>query len=394
VYGSPGGMPTGTEMHMPVGQQAPLGPPTKVVFVLDTGYLPKSGGNYGVAKCGSDSHACMPPAVPLDSSVLGADDRPYVGSTLSNVLTESYLRLNDEKTFEDLNIGHAFNVQDHGIFISELIHHLAPNVKIVLLRNLNNFGVGDLHTTLFELQSIVNDPQQFGLSATTPIPAVVNLSLDFGPSINCFSSDWHQWHDQSDLVNGSTFSWHTYAESICQNRDVSQATIAADAPLYSTIGETLQAMASRQVPLTIVAAAGNDSGDYAHLPAGFCSVIAASATVSTKVPDNLLDHGQLAAFANFPFWPNQGCVKEPTNVNAPVGSYVPNGATFAYAQGVNLCSLYFQPNIVGATTFGLAQWSGTSFATGVVSGNIAAQPSLASGKTGEITIPNQVQPCA
>ena len=393
VHGSPDNLPGGTTLQLPLTQAPPLTNPASIAFVLDTGY-PVVNGAQPEASCGSDNHPCMPKAEPLNADLLGSGYRTYVGSTLASVLTESDLALPDETTFEDFNLGHAFKVQDHGLFISELIHHLAPKTQVVLLRDLNNYGMGDLHTTLFELQSIINDPEQFGVAAVGKIPTVISLSLNFGPSISCFDTDWQQWHDQSDVVNGQPFSWHNYNETACGQTNVTQATIAQNAPLYSTIGETLQAMiASSQGNISVVAAAGNDDGDYAHLPAGFCGVIAAGATVGTTPPSDPTDHGQMAAFANLPFWPNQGCLQEPTDASSPVGTYQPNAATYAFAQGVNLCSLYFQHNLTGTGTANLAQWSGTSFATALVSGNIAATPSLATLASGQLKLPSQSQPC-
>ncbi|MBV9356725.1 MAG: S8/S53 family peptidase [Chloroflexi bacterium] len=67
-----------------------------------------------------------------------------------------------------------FAMPDHGLFVAGLIHELAPNVPLRLLRVLDDSGIGDLWSLLRGLR--------LALDAVSPLePLVVNLSLGLMP---------------------------------------------------------------------------------------------------------------------------------------------------------------------------------------------------------------------
>jgi len=284
-------------------------------------------------------------------------------------------------------------VQEHGLFIGELVHWLAPAAQIRLVRVLNDFGVGDLQSLALALSSIENDMGQFHL-AGHPTKFVINLSLDFGPSFSCVQQFWDNWLDERD--NSPTVAAaprpvgpHLYDATACNNRATDATAFMKDAGLYSTVGQILHALASDK-RFIIVAAAGNDKHDFAHLPAAYCDVIAAGATPGTTPPSNINDPSQLADFSDLPFLPGQSCIGISTNPSSLTPTLVSGQARYAYAGGANVCSLYRTT----APSNDLAAWSGTSFSAGIVSGNLANSSAPAPTSPGMVPVVNQDGPCA
>lgn len=222
----------------------------------------------------------------------------------------------------------TFSVKEHGLFVAGLVHGVAQNSQIQLIRVLDDNGCGDIFRLAYaihEFNEQFDDPDELMKGV------VINLSLGIAKPTQAHPNrpDW------------------------------------ADRALVSF---TTALMASNQRGAIIVAAAGNDStidqhGSRApaHLPAAYQRVIGVAA--SNK--ENGLT-----------------CYTNSGDVMAPGGE-----AEF----GDGKCEIKTQdcPNEGGSCPWGLislynpsgpqyAYWVGTSFATPLVSG-IAAQ-ALASGK--------------
>lgn len=199
---------------------------------------------------------------------------------------------------------------EHGLFVAGLVHAVAPQSQIRLIRALDENGCGEANTLINQFWQVLG---------TTPLtqPLVINLSLG---------------------VDG-------------------------DPPTIAALGWALLGAGSRSD--LIVAAAGNSNQTTAQIPASKPYVIGAAASTF---------EGQDACFSNF------GDVGAPGgnggddgagNACAPIsnlGCAAGDGACHARQQQNNLMSVVSIRN-PGET--GFAYWSGTSFATPLISGMVA-----------------------
>ena len=103
--------------------------------------------------------------------------------------------------------GNPVNIVDHGLFISGLIHQAAPAANIVLVRVLNDYGVGDLRSILTAVDTVANHPDQLGIAARQRV--VVNMSLGFGPSASCLAGTYRNWLaiQRSDAQNQQPYEY-------------------------------------------------------------------------------------------------------------------------------------------------------------------------------------------
>lgn len=99
---------------------------------------------------------------------------------------DRYPILNDARTGHD----HAgdpryYFMPDHGLFISGIIRDIAPRARIRLVRILNDFGCCDL----YNLFSALTDLEQELVSGTLR-RLVINLSLTVMPDLRCLPTIW------------------------------------------------------------------------------------------------------------------------------------------------------------------------------------------------------------
>jgi Subtilase family len=249
--------------------------------------------------------------------------------------------------------GNDKSFREHGLFVSAIIHYVAPGAKVHLRRVLNDQGVGDMATLLYALTQV-------------PQGSIVNLSLAIQPPPSCLLAIWGGQDANSVGSTPTTADYSPYTKadgsidpSQCKNTLATQSPELYKSRLLLPLGSTIRDMTLHD--LTVVAAAGNDSTSGAHLgpdlPAAICGVTAVAAIDSTT--------GGLATFSNDPT--GQQCLDFPTSL-AGLKSQAPTTAvTGSTGPGVKICSLYAAPTSVS----GAATWSGTSFATAYVSGQQA-----------------------
>lgn len=258
--------------------------------------------------------------------------------------------------------------KEHGVFVSALIHHLAPDANIHLIQVLNDYGVGDVQSLLW------------GLSQVSVPGAIVNMSLTAVPPPACVDSIWQNLPAWQQPASGQT---PTSQFASCADAG-SQSTVYQR---YVPLGDVISGLATdKMLHPILVAAAGNDSAGSstplpADAPAAYCGVISVAAA-QTKVGGNWSYNNQtpLAPFSNSPSW--YGNCLSSTEQTDQLHDMV--------AVGQSICSLFPQP----PDEFAL--WSGTSFATAIVSGNLAAGNLAVNG--GSITAVNgqsfsEDQPC-
>lgn len=334
IGGSPGGLPQEPGTQPQCSSSHPAGE-DQDVYVLDT----------------APSQESIPVDCPAGSIV------PTLYSFSADMVNQGS---------NDNRLNQAF--KEHGIFVSALIHHLAPDAHIHLIQVLNDYGVGDVQSLLW------------GLSQVSVPGAIVNISLTAVPPPACVDSIWQNlpaWQQpQSGQTPASQFASCTDPGS---QSDVYQR--------YIPLGDAISGLAAdKTLHPILVAAAGNDSADAANplpadAPAAYCGVISVAAA-QTKVGNNWSYSSQtpLAAFSNSPSW--YGTCLSSTEQTDQLHDMV--------ALGQNICSLFPQP----PDEFAL--WQGTSFATAIVSGNLAAGNLLVNGRS--ITAVNgqsfsEDQPC-
>lgn len=397
--GSPDGPPTpdanakenGGSPTSPPGQCSPtrragrVGNPT--VYVLDTGYpVTQAGEMVPIAACICQNVAPCPTLLDDLASGLPVLEDYEPLTALANYYTE----WQSESWFTS-----------HGLAVAELIHHLAPNAQVIMRTVLNDNGVGDLYTLLQVLQSVWNDP------LSTAAATVINMSLTVEPPLACLSSIWSggyaQFANHYQIRRGEC----TFAPTVNRSghRYDSEYLMA---PLLDVIG-TMVVQGYH-----IVAATGNDSQTSgegeppygADLPAALCGVVAAAATTSAAGPNwKTMANLSLAHFSNQPSDPFLGlginCLSLPAPFQTATGITSPEYSP-AYALGVNVCSIDYVANDNSSGPGATGLWSGTSFATALVSGNLAA--AISPSASGNIPNPydvvsnlqdaSQYQPCS
>lgn len=247
----------------------------------------------------------------------------------------------------------AGQVADHGLFIAGLIHAIAPTAPLTLYPVLSGRGLGDLSSLLVGLQRVLaeKDPLE---------PCIVNVSLGFLPHPARLPAAWHGLSRPNDsgYVLSTELSDHGHDQrwATAHRGDIDECMILLQLGLRE-LGTYL-----RLNNCLVVAAAGNDSQSLVEshaarmaprLPARLGSVLGVAATAkdpSTPAPySNMGDETELGDHVAT-FGGVQTSGPEPEIDSAMVGIY-----SGEFADG--------RPNETGWAT-----WSGTSFATAIVSG--------------------------
>jgi hypothetical protein len=264
--------------------------------------------------------------------------------------------------------GVRFPMPDHGLFVAGLIHELAPNVPLRLLRVLDDVGVGDLWSLLHGLR--------LALGAVSPLePLIVNLSLGLMPHPDELLRHWFG----PPLTPRLDLSWLRARRAEALRRV---------ARLHAGL-EQLVAYLQRRDCL-LVAAVGDDSAGRAavgqarlgpRLPARYDALIGVAgvrsdpslASRSSNAGDPLELGSNVAAFGG-----DVDRRDEPEE-----------GVIGVYA------SPRMPADRAGQTVFprlnrtGWARWSGTSFSTALVSG-LAANVWAAAFARGQILTASDV----
>jgi hypothetical protein len=272
--------------------------------------------------------------------------------------------------------------REHGLFVSDIIHHIAPQASIRLILVLNDYGVGDLQALFYGFQLISEEQAQEHIRGAT-----VNMSLGLAPPTKCLQSIWNNLTNWENQYGGTREQPQANVDACAGNA----AAIIADpntARLYFSLGLMIHALAVATGD-QLVAAAGNDSPAFgAELPAGFCDVVAVGATTGNAGNGWLYTAStKLASFSNVPYFDGTNCL----SINLANGKLVeqPGQADHAVvAVGSGICSLLLHGvNDPPMGPKGLASWQGTSFSTAMISGNLAKN-----GGTLPVKL-DETQPC-
>jgi hypothetical protein len=246
---------------------------------------------------------------------------------------------------------HPYPVADHGLFVAGLIHGIAPRAHLTLEPVLDDLGVGDLSMLLLGLKRVLEhkDPSD---------PQIINLSLGFLPHPARLPAAWYGLRRPHDPMY-----WHA---SEMYDPERNEHWVAAN---RSEVGRTVDLMEvglrelGRYLSLNnclVIAAAGNDSlgqVELGHarmeprLPARFDTVLGVAATTSNP--------RQAARYSN---------VGDEHELGDHVATFGGNSSEMLEPEDgvVGIYSGEFPDERPNET--GWAYWSGTSFATGIVSG--------------------------
>jgi hypothetical protein len=245
-----------------------------------------------------------------------------------------------------------YPVPDHGLFVSGLVHGIAPRAPLALEPVLDDMGVGDLSLLLIGLQRVLERKKR------PDAPQIINLSLGFLPHPARLPAAWFglpRPHDPLYFHADELYDDRRSAHWVAAHRtDVGRTVDLLEVGLrelgtYLSLNNCL-----------VIAAAGNDSLAQVEarqarmeprLPARFDTVLGVAATTSNP--------RQPARYSNV------GDERE-------LGDHV---ATFG---GNARESLEPEDGVIGIYSgefpdrqrneTGWAFWSGTSFATAIVSG--------------------------
>jgi hypothetical protein len=262
---------------------------------------------------------------------------------------------------DDLGRPFGYNMNDHGLFIAGIIRSIAPQAEIKVVRTQNPYGAGDMNVFLDALDEVGQrqDTKQI----------VLNLSMGALPPLE----ELHQiWFGSTCCCEAPAFA------------DALRALEKLDLALRIAIRSLVEK------GVVIVAAAGNDSlgknpPHGPRFPARYEHVLGVAAVNR---------EGNAAAYsnqANVDYWGSGIATyggEEPNDDSETLAWYLGTSSKNSGPPDA-VHSLYLNPEYPplnaddlgkpGATkpnSSGWAWWSGTSFATGVVSG-LAAHHILA-----------------
>jgi hypothetical protein len=404
IGGSPGG-PPGTGQVQPAAWTDPLSVPNstngtgKAIYVLDTALNAP-----GTLCLNPPAHGNLAPQVgdtPCDFLNLPED----TFSLPNQLIPEGYPFPGTDCNLAPTSTKCSF--LRHGEFVAKIIQHIAPKANLHLIGVLDNYGATDVRSLLYGLYQVVTMTSQQGSGV------IVNLSLDIEPPTECLPIIWSDTEARvPDIGEAESVVMQETTPTTMSSKDVKPVTGTYPVVTYKTSNDTtitcsslvLTSMPTKiarlYVPIglvmeqlneakyTLVAAAGNDSMRYdADMPAAFCGVYAVAATdVSSGSPaTSLTSAGQAGAsqapFSNNPYLNNNNsCMQVPVSFSSgsPAAIATPDvirtpinpgsSPKYAYAPGSGVCSFYDD----SAYANDMGTWFGTSFATPLVSGELAA----------------------
>ncbi len=243
---------------------------------------------------------------------------------------------------------HEFAMPDHGLFVAGIVHDIAPEAELHLIRVLNDDGVGDLYALEDVLRSL---PDRFlPSSGDGDARLVVNLSL--GSAVPVPRRRYFQrWLPRAHEASGG--AWPA---------DVALANELLEGA-HAGLLRTMQWLYDRGV--LVVAAAGND-GLRRHLngvppppryPAYYEPVLAVAAADADGSPASYSNRGDVVPFGN-------GVTTFGGSVSVPGARKPPVSDENA------ILGVYSSPTLPDGSRneTGWVRWAGTSFSTPIISG--------------------------
>ena len=266
---------------------------------------------------------------------LAADLRSENGSL--EIEYDRYPIIGDVRTGHDsYNQAGYYTMPDHGVFVTGLIRDVAPAAHIRLIRILNDYGGSDLYNIFAALTDL---EQELFSGAIRHL--VINLSLNIMPDVRRLPYVWfdHRQWPSTQLAGAMRVLTH----------------------LEEGLRLLFESLYANDV--LIVAAAGNDSflankqGQKPRpprVPARYETTLSVASVNSRYAP---------SIFANAARMP-------PSNAGVAAFGGDSDGLVDAYGLPEAVRGVYISPTFPGGeqNVSGWADWSGSSFATAIISG--------------------------
>jgi hypothetical protein len=244
----------------------------------------------------------------------------------------------------DGNVQDAYRMDDHGLFVSDVVRQLAPRAEIWVYRVLDDYGHGNLIRVAEAIQDAINRREQDGR------PMILNLSLGFGGPMEIIEELEKQAQPggppEGALKAFSNPSAWT-KDTLAIQRGLNGDTAAAFRGLSSDKLAALRLFFNfrRVTSVLAVAASGNDS----------CRPTIIAGPKLPAVAEGVLGIGSYLKAGTQSTFSNDDDLEDPDDGVGAFGEDVVGPYTRSkYPDGTS-------------NTSGLAMWSGTSFATPVSS---------------------------
>jgi hypothetical protein len=239
-----------------------------------------------------------------------------------------------------------FAMPDHGLFVAGIVHSIAPDVELHLLRVLNDFGIGDQ----FALEQVMRSLPGVLLRDAPDARLIVNLSLGSAVPVPR-RRYWDRWLPESRR-RARDQRW--------PDERTNQLLDGAHQSLLNTV----QWLHDQNV--LVVAAAGNDGLRHHNqgeppaprYPAYYEPVLAVAASIEDGQPADYSNRGDVRPFGN--------------GITTFGGQVVPSGRdqpprTAAEGSMIGFAS---SGQLAGGDVnrTGWVRWAGTSFSSAIISG--------------------------
>lgn len=307
----------------------------------------------------------------LASPIGGLEDPAFEGARRLAMQT-----LDAGGGFHPVEMSEPYDVREHGLFVASVVHAAAPWVGLRLVRVLNNYGAGSLHSLVVGLVGLVKrKPADSRL--------IINLSLGMLPPLEQLATMWFGFSvrglpgcpEEPSLQFSEQHPGSGPEELRKLIEDGDELIEELIANLHRPLRELSSALLAQNC--LILAAAGNDSVYRGtnrrprwnpRLPAAYDSVLGVAAdTVHRGEPARYSNRGEF----------RQADVRDA--VATLGGDLAPDGVTpRAGVIGVYTAEQFPGTGVLNDS--GWAEWSGTSFATPIMAGIAAnvwsSQPGL------------------
>ncbi len=241
---------------------------------------------------------------------------------------------------------------DHGLFVTGIIHRIAPSARFKVFHILNEYGLGSTDRLLSALRSCVELAHEYKQVGTR---LVVNMSLYLMiPPDDAPESLWDVWfahhpednalaaQDRASLVDKLALAVEHYVDLLLDAGAVVVAAAGNDALAYGS--------------------AGHPDHLQPRMPADYDKVICVVATNR---------EGKIAEYSNRADVPMKGnCIATWGGEGVVSASPDNRGTVVVPSNGDGVVGLFTRPGMVmnQENKTGWVYWSGTSFATPIVSG--------------------------
>jgi len=273
------------------------------------------------------------------------------------------------------------STKEHGLFVAGLVHYVAPQAKIQLVKILNDEGLGDLYTLIAELNKLLEADKGPDLDLDK---VVINLSLGFDPLplINGVP-DYSKAAETADddevkLLRTMLRAVHNAGAVIVAAAGNNTSQADADAipflapvtfPLHS-VPRLISAIPARWSEVALDVAAHTSGGRVSC----FSNVVEMETSTAGLSPSLLAPGGDGYHITyQIPYYGYEVSPGEPilqdvcqSSRRFVTNEQNPDRRLFCTDPGYSCPAV-----LTSVTTQGYAQWLGTSFATSIASGVVA-----------------------